>query len=237
MDASDLIRKKLQTVVATAAVDASNQLKSSLFTNPPVNINFTGSIALVTANGSSSSISGYVLTVGGAATDTFYIGMLLTGGSTPGTIITPGTTITAFGTGTGGIGTYYINISQTVAPGTSITGTIGLLTVETIPTDTIAVGQVITGTSVAAGTTIMRLITGTGATGTYTVSVNQTVSSRALISTYTPQNNITYIESIKFASQEDKMNFDAGMRYVYYDAAGIPYLSTMNFCAQRLPKQ
>jgi hypothetical protein len=236
MDASDLIRKKLQTVVATAAVDASNQVKSSLYTNPPVNINFTGSIASISANGGSSTISGYVFTVGGVVTDTFYIGMILTGGTTPGTIVTPGTTITAFGTGTGGAGTYFINISQTVSS-TSIIGIIGILTVETIPTDTIAVGQVITGATVLPGTTIARIITGTGATGTYSVSLNQSVSSRALIATYTPQNNITYIQSIKFASQEDKINFDAGMRYVYYDAAGIPYVSSMNFSAQRLPKQ
>lgn len=231
MDASDLIRKKLQTVVATAAVDASNQVKSSLYTNPPVNINFTGSIAPVTATGASSSISGYVLTVGGAVTGTFYIGMILTG-----TGVTAGTTITAFGTGTGGAGTYFIDRTQTVAS-TAITGTIGLLTVTTTPTGILAVGQVITGATVAAGTTITGLATGTGGTGTYTLSVNQTVISGALQATYTPQNNITYIESIKFASQEDKMNFDAGMRYVYYDAAGIPYVSSMNFCAQRLPKQ
>ena len=231
MDASDLIRKKLQTVVATAAVDASNQVKSSLYTNPPVNINFTGSIAPVTATGASSSISGYVLTVGGAVTGTFYIGMILTG-----TGVTAGTTITAFGTGTGGAGTYFIDRTQTVAS-TAITGTIGLLTVTTTPTGILAVGQVITGATVAAGTTITGLATGTGGTGTYTLSVNQTVTSRPLVATYTPQNNITYIESIKFASQEDKMNFDAGMKYVYYDAAGIPYVSSMNFCAQRLPKQ
>jgi hypothetical protein len=234
MDASDLIRKKLQTTVATAAVDASTQIKSSLYTNPPVNINFTGSIGNAAATGASSTISDYELNVGGPVTSLFpfYIGMILTG-----TGVTPGTTITAFGTGTGGEGTYFVDISQTVAS-TAITGTIGLLTVTTAPTGILAVGQVITGTTVAAGTTIRGLATGTGGTGTYTLNVaNQTVTSQALQATYTPQNNITYIESIKFASQQDKMNFDAGLRYVYYDAAGIPYVSSMNFCAQRLPKQ
>lgn len=232
MDASDLIRKKLQTVVATAAVDASNQVKSSLYTNPPTTIDFTGSIADATATASSSSISGYVLTVGGTVAGPFYIGMVITGGTT-----TLGTTITAFGTGTGLAGTYFVDTSQTVAS-TAITGTIGLLTVTTTPTGILSVGQVITGGGAVAGTTIRGLATGTGGTGTYTLNVaNQTVTSQALQATYTPQNNITYIESIKFASQEDKMNFDAGLRYVYYDAAGIPYVSSMNFCAQRLPKQ
>jgi hypothetical protein len=233
MDASDLIRKKLQTVVATAAVDASTQIKSSLYTNPPTTIDFTGSIANATATASSSSISGYVLTVGGTVAGPFYIGMVITGGTTA-----PGTTITAFGTGTGLAGTYFIDRTQTVAGPTSITGTIGLLTVTTTPTGNLAVDQVITGGGAVAGTTIRGLATGTGGTGTYTLNVaNQTVTSQALQATYTPQNNITYIESIKFASQEDKMNFDAGLRYVYYDAAGIPNVSSMNFCAQRLPKQ
>jgi hypothetical protein len=229
MDASDLIRKKLQTVVATAAVDASNQVKSSLYTNPPVNINFTGTIDNVTATTTSSSISGYTLTLGSTVTGTFYIGMVITGSG-----ITAGTRITGLAPATG---TYYINISQTIAGPISITGTIGMLTVTSTPSGILAVGQLITGANVAEGTTITALATGTGDLGTYTVSLNQTVSFRALIATYTPQNNITYIQSIKFASQEDKMNFDAGMRYVYYDAAGIPYVSSMNFSAQRLPKQ
>ena len=53
----------------------------------------------------------------------------------------------------------------------------------------------------------------------------------------TTTNNITLLSTITFVSEDNKINFDAGMRYLYYDAAGIPYLSTMNFCAQRLPKQ
>ncbi len=53
----------------------------------------------------------------------------------------------------------------------------------------------------------------------------------------TTTNNITLLSTITFASQDDKMNFEAGMKYVYYDAAGVPTMSTMNFCSQRLPKQ
>lgn len=69
-----------------------------------------------------------------------------------------------------------------------------------------------------------------------TVAATAAVSASAQATPITTQNNITTLKTIPFASQEDKMNFDAGMRYVYYDAAGIPYVSSMNFCAQRLPK-
>jgi hypothetical protein len=63
------------------------------------------------------------------------------------------------------------------------------------------------------------------------------VSASTQTTPVTTQNNITTLKTISFASQDDKMNFDAGMKYVYYDAAGVPNVSTMNFCAQRLPKQ
>jgi len=68
------------------------------------------------ATGSSSSISGTTLTVGGTVTGTFAVGMVLSG-----TGVTAGTTITALGTGTGGAGTYTVSASQTVSA-TSITG-------------------------------------------------------------------------------------------------------------------
>jgi hypothetical protein len=54
------------------------------------------------------------------------------------------------------------------------------MTVTAVASGTIAVGQVITGTGVTAGTTITALGTGTGGVGTYTVSVSQTVTSTAI---------------------------------------------------------
>jgi hypothetical protein len=67
--------------------------------------------------GAGSTISGTTFTAAAAITGIFRIGMTLTG-----TGVTAGTTIVAFGTGTGGAGTYTVNISQTVAA-TAITGT------------------------------------------------------------------------------------------------------------------
>ena len=60
----------------------------------------------------------------------------------------------------------------------SISGT--TMTVTAISSGTIAVGQVISGTGVTAGTQITALGTGTGSTGTYTVSASQTVASTTI---------------------------------------------------------
>jgi hypothetical protein len=82
----------------------------------PILIGSGVTTASTTANGASSSIAGTVLTVAGANTGTFSIGMSLSG-----TNVLPSTYITSLGTGTGGLGTYNINQTQTVAS-TTITG-------------------------------------------------------------------------------------------------------------------
>ena len=60
--------------------------------------------------------AGTVLTVSAVTSGTIYLGMQVTG-----TGVTAGTRITAFGTGTGGIGTYTVNTSQEVTS-TTLTG-------------------------------------------------------------------------------------------------------------------
>lgn len=72
---------------------------------------FTGTIDDGTPPG-----AGTVLTVSAVASGTIYLGMELTG-----TGVTAGTRVTAFGTGTGGVGTYTVSASQEVAS-TTITG-------------------------------------------------------------------------------------------------------------------
>lgn len=57
----------------------------------------------------------------------------------------------------------------------SITGTV--MTVTAVVSGTLAVGQTLTGSGVTTDTTIISLGTGTGGTGTYNVSVSQTVAS------------------------------------------------------------
>lgn len=57
------------------------------------------------------------------------------------------------------------------------------LTVTAVASGTLAVGQWVRGTGVADGTFITALGTGTGGTGTYTISVTQALSSRAMTGT------------------------------------------------------
>jgi len=81
--------------------------------------------------------------------------------------ILPGTVITALGTGTGGVGTYTINRTQTLASrdintaavGAVVTGSISgtVLTVTGVTSGTLYPGQTIQGTGVTAGTIITAL--------------------------------------------------------------------------------
>jgi hypothetical protein len=63
------------------------------------------------------SIAGTTLTVSDV-----HAGALVVGGPVYGAAIAPGTVISSFGTGTGGVGTYAVNNAQTVAPGLIASG-------------------------------------------------------------------------------------------------------------------
>lgn len=139
--------------------------------------------------------------------------------------VTPGTTIAAFLTGSGGVGTYQVNLGQNVAATMStgvtvvqgqpnraveptnpyfvvvtpalfprlstnldtpadvkFTGSIAgsTLTVSAVQRGKLSVGATIFGVGVASGTVITALGTGTGGTGTYSVSGNQTLTSQTM---------------------------------------------------------
>jgi len=131
------------------------------------------------------SISSTTLTVTAITNGTIAINQALFGVN-----VTQATVITALGTGTGGVGTYTINQSQTVAStqmnsaavGAVVTGSISTttLTVTAVTSGTLYVGQTIQGSTVTAQTIITALGTGTGGVGTYTVNNSQTVTSRTL---------------------------------------------------------
>ena len=131
------------------------------------------------------SISGTTLTVTAITNGTIAINQALFGVN-----VTQATVITALGTGTGGVGTYTVNQSQTVAStqmnsatvGAVVTGAISgtTLTVSAVTSGTLTVGQTIQGSTVTAQTIITALGTGTGGVGTYTVNNSQTVTSRTL---------------------------------------------------------
>ena len=74
--------------------------------------------------------------------------------------------------------------NEYVTAGAVFTGAIAsggtLLNITAVASGVIQVGMLLTGTGVTAGTTITALGTGTGGTGTYTVSVGQTVASTSI---------------------------------------------------------
>lgn len=131
------------------------------------------------------SISGTTLTVTSVLSGTIAIGQAIFGQG-----VDQNTVITALGTGSGGVGTYTVSDSQTVAS-TSInsvaspaivTGSISgtTLTVSAVTSGTLKIGQTIEGSGVTDGTIITAFGTGSGGAGTYTVSASQTVSSTTI---------------------------------------------------------
>ena len=131
------------------------------------------------------SISGTTLTVTAVSSGTIGINQSLSGVG-----VTSETIITALGTGTGGVGTYTVNLSQTLASGPLNSSTVGAkftasisgttMTVTAVASGTIYLGQTIQGTGDTAGTIVSAFLTGTGGTGTYTVSASQTIASETM---------------------------------------------------------
>lgn len=121
------------------------------------------------------SISGDILTVTAVGSGTLYPGSALSGSNVPSGLLL-GQQIS--GTA-GGIGTYYVSQSGLTVAATTITAEYGLLTIGGTVAGTFAVGDVISGTNVTAGSTITAAISGTGGAGTY-VTQYQTTSSTAI---------------------------------------------------------
>ena len=118
-------------------------------------------------------------------------GVLSVGDIISGTGVTSGTTITALGTGSGGVGTYTVSASQTVAS-TTITGNSNKLNVTAVAGGTLYVGDTLLGTGVTAGTEIIAFGTGTGGTGVYTLNFYQQIASSTL-TTQSNQLNVTAV--------------------------------------------
>lgn len=131
------------------------------------------------------SISGTTLTVSVMQSGTIAVGQAIFGQG-----VAQNTVITALGTGSGGVGTYTVSDSQTVASTAinsvaspaivtaSISGT--TMTVSAVTSGTLKIGQTIEGTGVTDGTIITAFVSGSGGAGTYTVSASQTVSSTTI---------------------------------------------------------
>jgi hypothetical protein len=132
----------------------------------------TAAIATTTTLSVTASIEGRILTVTAVGGGSVQNGAILAG-----TGVTAGTQVQKQLSGTAnGVGTYQVSLSQSVGSGT-ITGSYGTMTVSAVASGALAVGQVISGTGVTAGTVVTALLSGTGGTGTYVVSPSQTASS------------------------------------------------------------
>lgn len=152
-------------------------------TGTPGTATVTGSIGAVATTSVTGSISGNVFTVTAVGSGTLYPGATLSG--TGGGGVTSGTKIVSQLSGTtGGVGTYSLNIPEQTVTSTTITAAAGLLTVASVSSGTLAVGDSLSGTGgggVTSGTVITALGTGTGGTGTYIVDPSQTVAVGTVI--------------------------------------------------------
>jgi RHS repeat-associated protein len=155
----------------------------------------SGGVGTYTVNYGQTVSSGATLTSPGPTMTVTAVtsGALAVGQAITGTGVTAGTLVAAFGSGTGGTGTYWVNLAQTVAS-TTLGGGSPTMTVTGVTSGALAVGQGVTGSGVTAGTVISGLITGTGGTGTYVVSIPQTVASTTLTSV-APTMTVTAVTS------------------------------------------
>jgi hypothetical protein len=158
--------------------------------SPPQAASVTGAIAAGSASVTASiAIGNNVNQTGAEETGVMTVtvvgsGTLVPGGQLSGTGVASGTQITSQLTGTpGGVGTYQVNIAQTVAS-TTITEAHGVLTVSAVASGVLALGQLLAGANVSvAGTIITGLGTGAGGTGTYYVNNTQSAASATITAT------------------------------------------------------
>jgi len=157
---------------------ATGAIRAAATGSPVQSASVTGSIAAAPSTSVTGSIADNVLTVTAVGS-----GVLVPGATLSGSGVSSGTKIVAQITGTtGGAGTYQVSIAQTAAS-TTITAAYGVLTVTVVGSGSLAVGNVLSGSGVTAGTFITGFGTGTGGTGTYYVSASQTASSTAITAT------------------------------------------------------
>jgi hypothetical protein len=144
--------------------------------SPPTAGSVTGSIAAAATTSVTGSIADNVLTVSAVGS-----GTLVNGATLSGTGIQTGTKIVSQLSGTaGGIGTYQVSPGNQTVASTTITAAYGVLTVTAVGSGALAIGDVLSGSGVTAGTAITQFGTGLGGTGTYYVSASQTASSTTI---------------------------------------------------------
>jgi hypothetical protein len=164
----------IQYVPAVAALGPWAQVASLL-----IGSSNTASASVV------GNISGNTLSVRSVTSGVLAIGQTL---SDPLGLIATGTTVVGFGSGSGGTGTYQVNNPQTVAGATFTSNGTGTVITASNVTGIIGIGDVLSGSGVLAGTTIVSQLSGTaGGSGVY-----QTSSNISAISTTITANSVIY---------------------------------------------
>jgi len=144
--------------------------------SPSTGGNGTTSSVAAGAGSVTGSISNSILTVTAVSSGTVQVGATISG-----TGIATGTQVVSQLTGTAnGIGTYVVSPANQTVASTTVTCAHGVLTVGGTVTGTFAVGQLLSGSGVVAGTYITALGTGTGGAGTYIVSNATVVGSTSI---------------------------------------------------------
>ena len=139
---------------------------------------FTGSIATDTCN-FTGSVTGNLLTVSAVTSGTLAPGATVTG--TGGGGVAASTIIVAQLSGTtGGVGTYALTVPEQLVTSTTMSSTVGIMSVTNIASGSLAVGDVLSGGSVTANTTIYAIPA--SGTGPYYVSPSQTTTSSSSLS-------------------------------------------------------
>lgn len=173
------------------ANNANGQVSFNTAGNPPTSASVTAQLyanlvtgATLAANSiTAGSIAGTTLTVASIGAGTVLAaGQTLSGGNSTVGYVTPNTTIVAQLSGTaGGVGTYQVSISQSVAS-TAIGVSGGGMTVTSMGTGTVAMGQTATAAgNLAAGTVVTGVGTGNGTNnGTYALSAAPSSAGSAI---------------------------------------------------------
>ena len=104
-------------------------------------------VSEVTGTGSSCTISGYVLTVGGSVTGTWQVGQVVSGASVPANTI-----IESLGSGTGGAGTYNLSTTSAISLGEAMTGYCAQIVLASTVSFPACTGGTATATNFAIGT-------------------------------------------------------------------------------------
>lgn len=194
------------------------------------------------------AITAGVLTVSAVTSGIIKIGTEVFGPSVP-----AGTTVTAFGTGSGGVGTYTVSpalgspvSAETMTQakvrgiiflaGAAFTASIGsdgvTMTVTAVASGVLMVGLKVVGTGIPDGCRIAEFGTGTGGTGTYKLSfsVGGALSSRALTQPSANNNDMIgqqllgVISGISDSGKNNRYKVSVTVSYTMPDLAVGEYL-------------